>query len=89
VQVLAQEEEAPALRGQHRFQDVETDEHLDVFADASACAAYGAALARHRERWSRACRQFGARFETVAAERVSEGGRLRALEQCGLLESDG
>lgn len=86
VQLLAQEEESPGLRGQHRFLDVETEEQLDVFVDAAACASYEAALARHRERWSRACRQFGARFVTVTAEGLAEGGRLRALEQCGLLE---
>lgn len=86
VQLLAREEETPEARGQYRFQDVETDERLDVFADAAACASYAAALARHRERWSRACRQFGASFVTVTDEKATEGGRLRALEQCGLLE---
>ena len=86
VQLLAREEESPELRGQHRLHDVETDERLDVFVDAAACAAYGAALARHRERWSRACRQFGARFVTVTAEALAADGRLLALEKSGLLE---
>lgn len=89
IQLLAAEEESPKLRGQHRFQDVESSDYLDVFADASACAAYGAALARHRERWSSACRSFGARFVTVTAERLVESGRLAALERCGLLEAAG
>jgi uncharacterized protein (DUF58 family) len=88
VQLLAQEEETPELRGQHRFQDVESDERLDVFVDASACAAYRAALARHREGWSAACRSLGAMFVTVTAERLVENGRLRALERCGLLEGE-
>jgi uncharacterized protein (DUF58 family) len=87
VQILAAEEESPELRGQYRFVDVESGERLDVFADAAACATYTAALGRHRERWSRACRRFGARFVTVSAERLTEGGRLRALEQCGMLEA--
>ena len=88
IQLLAQEEESPALRGQHRFQDVESDEFLDVFADASACAGYEAALARHREGWSRACRSVGARFVTVTAEGLVDNGRLPELERCGLLEAE-
>ena len=51
-----------------------------------ARSALEAALARHRERWSNACRSLGARFVTVTAERLVESGRLKALEQCGLLE---
>jgi uncharacterized protein (DUF58 family) len=86
IQLLAQEEESAELRGQHRFLDVETGEHLDVFVDASACAAYSAALARHREGWSMACRSLGATFVTVTVEQLVKEGRLPALERCGLLE---
>ena len=89
AQVLAREEESPALRGQHRFHDVETGERIDAFVDAAACAAYGAALARHRERWSRACQRFGAQFVTLTDEAVCADGRLPALERCGLLEAAG
>ena len=89
VQLLGREEAAPELRGQHRFLDVETGERLDLFADAAACAAYAAALASHRERWSRACRRFGARFVAVTDEGLASGGRLAALERCGFLEAAG
>jgi uncharacterized protein (DUF58 family) len=85
IQLLADEEEAPSLRGQHRFEDVESGESLDVFADSAACAAYETALGRHREGWSRACRGAGARFLTVTAERLVENGRLSALERCGIV----
>lgn len=86
IQLLAQEEERAELRGQHRFQDVESGEQLDVFVDASACAAYDAALARHRESWSTACRSLGATFVTVTSEYLVKEGRIPALERCGLLE---
>jgi uncharacterized protein (DUF58 family) len=86
IQLLAQEEERADVRGQHRFQDVETGDYLDVFVDASACAAYNAALARHREGWSTACRSMGATFVTITAEDLVKEGRLPALERCGLLE---
>ncbi len=89
VQVLAREEEAPELRGTFRLEDAETGEVLDVFADAAACAAYGEALARHREAWEEACRSVGARFVRVTAEELATGGRLAALEQCGVLEPAG
>jgi uncharacterized protein (DUF58 family) len=87
IQVLAGEEESPALRGQHRLLDVESGDRVDVFVDASACAVYEAALRRHRDGWSRACRSAGARFVTVTAERLLEDGRMPALEKSGVVGS--
>ena len=89
IQLLAHEEEAPDWRGPCRLEDVETGARADLLVDASACAAYVAALARHRESWSAACRGCGATFAAVTAERVADGGRLAPLEACGLLEAVG
>ncbi len=87
IQLLAHEEESPELRGPCRLEDVETGACADLLVDATACAAYVAALARHREGWIAACRGCGAAFAAVTAERLAEGGRLVALETCGLLEA--
>lgn len=87
IQLLAREEEAPDWRGPHRLEDVETGGRADLLIDATACAAYGAALARLRDGWSTACRGCGAAFATVTAERMADGGRLAAMETCGLLEA--
>lgn len=89
VQVLAREEVAPDFRGTFQLEDMETDEVVDVFADAAACTAYGAALAQHREAWAAACRSVGARFVMVTAEELVVDGRIPALEACGLLEPAG
>ena len=87
IQLLADEEESPAPRGACRLEDVESGDHADLLVDTTACAAYAAALARHRESWSTACRACGATFVPVTAERVVENGRLPALETSGLLEA--
>ncbi|MEI8353551.1 MAG: DUF58 domain-containing protein [Lentisphaerota bacterium] len=87
IQLLTREEETPDWRGPHRLEDVETGGRADLLVDATACAAYVAALARLRDGWSTACRGCGAAFAPVTAERMAEGGRLAALETCGLLEA--
>jgi len=87
IQLLARAEEAPDWRGPCRLADVETGEYADLLVDATACAAYVAALAQHREGWSAACRRYGATFVSVTAEHLAENGRLVALETCGLLEA--
>ena len=86
IQVLADEEESPAPRGACRLEDVESGDYADLMIDTTACAAYAAALARHRESWSTACRACGASFVAVTAEQFAGAGRLTALETCGLLE---
>jgi uncharacterized protein (DUF58 family) len=87
IQLLADEEESPTPRGACRLEDVECGDYADLLVDTTACAAYAAALARHRESWSTACRACGAAFVTVTAERLAANGRLPALEASGLLEA--
>lgn len=87
VQVLTAAEEDPgALRGARRMVDSETGREIDVFVDAAALASYRAALAAHRERWSRACRAAGASFVPARAEDLCATMRLAALERAGVLE---
>jgi uncharacterized protein (DUF58 family) len=87
IQLLADEEETPVPRGPCRLEDVESGAYSDLLMDTTACAAYVAALRRHREGWSAACRGGGAAFVPLTAERMVRNGRLPALESCGLLEA--
>ena len=87
IQLLADDEVSPTPRGACRLEDVESGDHADLLVDTTACAAYAAALARHRESWSTACRACGAAFVPVTAEQLVANGRLPALESCGLLET--
>ena len=87
IHLLTNEEEAPVPRGPCRLEEVESGDHADLLVDTKACAAYVAALARHRESWSTACRACGAVYVPVTAERLIQNSRLPALETCGLLEA--
>jgi uncharacterized protein (DUF58 family) len=79
VQVLAAADADPAEAGNLRLVDAETGQTQDVFVDAAARRRYRAALDRHQQNWSRACRQAGALLVTVVAERLVRDWRLDEL----------
>jgi uncharacterized protein (DUF58 family) len=78
VQVLAAADADPE-EGSLRLVDVETDRVREIHVDAAVLRRYQAALARHQENWSQACRQVGAVFTTVVAERLLRDWRLDEL----------
>ena len=85
VQVLAAADVEPADGGNLRLADSETGQVQEIHVDAAAVRRYRAALARHQEGWHHACRQAGAVFTTVVAERVLEDWRLDDLVAAGVL----
>jgi hypothetical protein len=79
VQLLAEADANPAAQGNLRLVDVETDEVKEVFVDAAAVRRYREALTRHQQNWHEACRQVGATFVTLIAERFVRDWRLDGL----------
>jgi uncharacterized protein (DUF58 family) len=79
VQVLARTDVEPLPGGNLRLVDAETQEVLEILVDAGAVRRYQSVLARHQESWHQACRQAGAVFTTVVAERLVTDWRLDAL----------
>lgn len=72
VQLLAESEASPDLRGGWRVVDVETGQWREVVFDASAAARYNDALLRHRALWDDAARHVKAIVVRGVAERVIE-----------------
>jgi uncharacterized protein (DUF58 family) len=89
IQLLARADVDPPARGSVRLVDCESDEHLEVFIDASAQRRYSDALARHQDNWSRAAQQVGARMVTLVAEDVVADWRLTELVAAGVLKVGG
>ncbi len=83
VQLLAQSDAEPPEHGNIQLVDTETGEEREIFVDATVAAQYREALARHRESWHNACRQTGARFVSLVAEKLDSS--LPALEEAQLL----
>jgi uncharacterized protein (DUF58 family) len=79
VQVLAEADAEPPPAGNLRLVDSETGEIRELYVDASAVRRYQDALARHQENWSKACRQAGAVFSIVVAERLLRDWKLDEL----------
>jgi hypothetical protein len=69
VQILAERDLNPE-EGNVRMQDSETGEFKEYFLDADSIAKYRETLARHRENWSRACREYGAVLASFTAEEL-------------------
>jgi hypothetical protein len=86
VQVLAAADVDPPANESLRLVDAETDEVREVFLDAAEVRRYRDALARHQENWHAACRQAGAVFTAVVAERWVEDGRLDELVALDVLK---
>ncbi len=72
VQVLAESEETPDLRGGWRLVDVESGEWREIVYDVAASGRYRDALARHRALWNDAARHVKAIVVCGIAERISE-----------------
>jgi uncharacterized protein (DUF58 family) len=72
VQLLAESEERPDLRGGWRLVDVESGEWREIVFDAAASARYRDALARHRALWDDAARHAKALVVRGVAERIEE-----------------
>ncbi len=79
VQLLAAADVNPPAEGNLRLVDVESDEVKEVFVDGAAVRRYREGLARHQQNWHQACRQVGALFVTLVAERFLRDWRLDEL----------
>ncbi len=89
VQVLAEEDLAPAVRGNVRVVDAETGDAREVFVDTDAERRYRRALARHQELWHRAARRSAAVMVTLTAERLVRDWALDPLLRAGVLKVEG
>lgn len=79
VQVLAEVDVNPTVRGNLRLVDSETGIAQEIFIDGAAEKRYRDALARHQESWHLAAKQTGAIMTTVVAEEVLSDWRLDTL----------
>jgi uncharacterized protein (DUF58 family) len=86
AQVLAEADVNPPEGETMRLIDAETDEARELYLDAAVLRRYRDALDRHRENWHAACRQAGAVFTTVVAERWLRDGRLDELVAADVLK---
>jgi uncharacterized protein (DUF58 family) len=85
VQLLADADVNPPVGESLRLVDSETDEVRELFVDESVAVRYREALARHQENWHLACRQTGAIFTTVVAERLLDDWSLPGLVAADVL----
>jgi uncharacterized protein (DUF58 family) len=86
LQVLAEADVDPPEGRSLRLVDSETDEVREVHVDAVMARRYREALARHQENWHRACRQMGAVFAVVVAERLLRDWDLDELVAAEVLK---
>jgi uncharacterized protein (DUF58 family) len=85
LHVLAESDVEPALLGNVRLVDSETEACEELFIDASALARYRNKVARHREAWHRAARQVGATFVPLVAERLVANWDFSPLVEAEIL----
>ena len=85
LQLLAQEEWSPEMRGNVTLKNIETAEHTDAYIDESVAERYRAALERHCDLWRAACRECGAVLCMLSAENIVDRRDMTVLEQSGLL----
>jgi uncharacterized protein (DUF58 family) len=85
VQVLAESDVEPPDQGNLRLVDAESETTHDVFVDAALIRRYRDALSRHQQNWQRACRQTGAVWSSVVAERVLGDWKLDELQAAEVL----
>ncbi|MFQ3649385.1 MAG: DUF58 domain-containing protein [Gemmataceae bacterium] len=79
VQMLARADVEP-LEGQSlRLVDSETDEVKEIHIDAIAAQRYRDNLARHQQYWHNACKQVGAVFLPVVAEKLLNDWNMDAF----------
>lgn len=85
LQLLAQEEWSPEMRGNVTLHSIETAEHTDAYIDDAVAEKYHAALERHCDLWRDACRECGGSLCMLSAEHIVEKWDLTHLEERGLL----
>lgn len=79
VQCLAAADAEPPAHGNVRLVDSESQVMREVFVDAAAQATYRANFTRHQQNWHLACRQTGATFVCLVAEKVLQDWSLEPL----------
>jgi uncharacterized protein (DUF58 family) len=79
AQVLAEADVDPPPAGNLRLVDSETGQIREIYVDVSAVRRYKNTLVRHQENWHQACRQSGAIFTDLVAERVLRDWKLDEL----------
>ncbi len=85
IQVLAEADRNPHLRGNLRVTDSETGEISELFFDENAHKNYLSALENHQQNWIQGCRKMGISLTVFTAEEMIRNGNMTALENCGLL----
>jgi uncharacterized protein (DUF58 family) len=86
VQVLAAADDRPPLGGNLRLVDMETELVRELHIDEAVLRRYRDNLRRHQDNWHRACKQTGAIFTVVIAEKVLEDWRLDDLVAAEVLK---
>ncbi len=86
VQILAQADLHPPERGSVRLTDVETEQIHELLLNEAVVRRYRSALERHQQQWHLVCRQTGAVFTTVVAERIVRDWRLDELVAAEVLK---
>lgn len=86
VHLLAAADLEPAERGFIRVADTESGEELDLFLDDDARSRYRAALDRHLQAWSEACRKYHVTLHRVVADEFTRTWTLDPLLHAGILE---
>jgi uncharacterized protein (DUF58 family) len=79
VQLLAHADVEPPEGESVRLVDSETDGYREIHVDAAVARTYREAFARHQQNWHDACRQVGAAFVQLVAERLLAGWDMSAF----------
>ncbi len=85
VHTVAPEDEACALRGEHRLRDVETGEEIVLSCDARTREEYARAFSLWTRELEQAARSVGATYVRVRSDQDLEGAALSVLRKAGVL----
>ncbi|MEZ4526389.1 MAG: DUF58 domain-containing protein [Desulfobacterales bacterium] len=85
IQILAEADRNPHVRGNLRVRDSETGETADLLFDENAHKNYLTALENHQRNWSQTCRRMGVSLTIFTAEELIGNREPTELEKCGLL----
>jgi uncharacterized protein (DUF58 family) len=85
IQVLARVDDEPEP-GNLRLVDEETDQVRELHIDENVLSRYRDNLRRHQDNWHRACKQCGALFTVVIAEKLLQDWRLDELVAAEVLK---
>jgi uncharacterized protein (DUF58 family) len=86
IHLLADADINPPLGGSFRLMDVETEQTREIYLDAAIVRKYRQNLERHQTNWDQACRQLGAVYLPVIAEKVLENWDWSELVARQILE---